>query len=131
MPTQVKLLELKGAQVQYIGKIACVAGSEIDREVSITHSEMLASNSRRVLDQKTNYQDLMKTEIEGLRLTKATAIPEVSFAKESKCKKELERSFEKLIQGKSVNVSDMTVTDEDGYLSRSKTFNSNNKIVKE
>ena len=45
--TQVKLLELKGAQVQYIGKIMCVAGSEIDREVSITHSEMLASNSRR------------------------------------------------------------------------------------
>ena len=46
-PTQVKLLELKGAQVQYIGKIMCVAGSEIDREASIKHSEMLASNSRR------------------------------------------------------------------------------------
>ena len=46
-PTQVILLELKGAQVQYIGKIMCVAGSEIDREVSITHREMLASNSRR------------------------------------------------------------------------------------
>ena len=30
-----------------------------------------------------------------------------------------------------MNVSDMTLTDEDGYLSRSKTFNSNNKIVKE
>ena len=29
-----------------------------------------------------------------------------------------------------MNVSDMTVSDEDGYLSRSKTFNSNNKIVK-
>ena len=29
-----------------------------------------------------------------------------------------------------MNVSDMTVTDEDGYLSRSKTFNSNNRIVK-
>ena len=29
-----------------------------------------------------------------------------------------------------MNVSDMTVTDEDGYLSRSETFNSNNKIVK-
>ena len=27
---QVKLLILKGAQVQYIGKIMCVAGSEID-----------------------------------------------------------------------------------------------------
>ena len=33
--------------------------------------------------------------------------------------------------GKSVNLSDMTVSNEDGYLSRSKTFNSNNKIVKE
>ena len=44
----------------------------------------------------------------------------------------MERSFEtKLHSGKSVNVSDMTVSDEDGYLSRSKTFNSNNKIVKE
>ena len=30
-----------------------------------------------------------------------------------------------------MNVSDMTVTDKDGYLSRSKTFNSNNKTVKE
>ena len=30
-----------------------------------------------------------------------------------------------------MNVSDMTVSDEDGYLSCSKTFNSNNKIVKE
>ena len=30
-----------------------------------------------------------------------------------------------------MNVSNMTVTDEDGYLSCSKTFNSNNKIVKE
>ena len=66
-PTQVKLLELKGAQVQYIGKITCVAGSEIDREVSITHSEMLASNSRRRgVDQKTNYQNLMKTETEEI-----------------------------------------------------------------
>ena len=65
--TQVKLLELKGAQVQYIGKIMCVAGSEIDREVSITHSEMLASNSRRrELDRKINLQDLMKTEIEEI-----------------------------------------------------------------
>ena len=45
--------------------------------------------------------------------------------------KELERSFEKLIQESPVNVSDMTVTDEDGYLSCSKTFNSNNKTVKE
>ena len=64
--TQVKLLELKGAQVQYIGKIMCVAGSEIDREVSITHNEMLASNSRRGLDRKINHQDLMKTEIEEI-----------------------------------------------------------------
>ena len=30
-----------------------------------------------------------------------------------------------------MNVSDMTVSDEDGYLSRGRTFNSNNKIVKE
>ena len=30
-----------------------------------------------------------------------------------------------------MNVSDMTVTDEDGYLSRRGTFNSNNKIVNE
>ena len=45
---------------------------------------------------------------------------------------ELERSFEtKAHSEKSVNVSDMTVSDEDGYLSRSKMFNSNNKIVKE
>ena len=65
-PTRVKLLELKGAQVQYIGKIMCVAGSEIDREVSITHCEMLASNSRRRLDRKINHQDLMKTEIEEI-----------------------------------------------------------------
>ena len=44
----------------------------------------------------------------------------------------MERSFEtKAHSGKSVNVSDMTVSDEDGYLSRSETFNSNNKIVKE
>ena len=45
----------------------CVAGSEIDREVSITHNEMLASNSRRRrLDRKINHQDLMKTEIEEI-----------------------------------------------------------------
>ena len=30
-----------------------------------------------------------------------------------------------------MNVSDLTVTDEDGFLSRSKKFNSVNKIVKE
>ena len=29
-PTQVEFLELQGAQAQYIGKIMCVAGSEID-----------------------------------------------------------------------------------------------------
>ena len=52
-------------------------------------------------------------------MTKATAIPEASFAET------------KAHSGKSVNVSDMTVSDEDGYFSRSKTFNSNNKIVKE
>ena len=32
---------------------------------------------------------------------------------------------------KSMNVSDVKVTDEDGYLSRSKTIKANNKIVKE
>ena len=65
--TQVRLLELEGAQVQYIGKIMCVAGSEIDREVSIIHSKMLASNSRRrELDRKINHQDIMKTEIEEI-----------------------------------------------------------------
>ena len=65
--TQVKLLELKGAQAKYIGKIACVVGSEIDREVSIKHSEMLASSfKKKGLDQKTNHQDLMKSEIEEI-----------------------------------------------------------------
>ena len=34
-----------GAQDQYIGKIVCAAGSEIDREVSTTHDGMLASSS--------------------------------------------------------------------------------------
>ena len=31
---------VKGAQGQYIGKTVCVAGSEIDREASTTHSGM-------------------------------------------------------------------------------------------
>ena len=36
-----------GSKVQHIGKIVCVAGSEIDREASITHSGTLTSSSRR------------------------------------------------------------------------------------
>ena len=32
---------VKSAQAQYIGKIVCVAGNEIDREASTTHSVML------------------------------------------------------------------------------------------
>ena len=32
----------------YIGKIVCVAGNEIDREVSTTHDGMLASSSGRM-----------------------------------------------------------------------------------
>ena len=32
-------------QTQYIGKIVCVAGNEIDREVSTTHDGILASSS--------------------------------------------------------------------------------------
>ena len=32
----------------YIGKIVCVAGNEIDREVSTTHDGMLASCSSRM-----------------------------------------------------------------------------------
>ena len=35
------------SKVQHIGKIVCVAGSEIDREASITHSGTLTSSSRR------------------------------------------------------------------------------------
>ena len=58
---------VKSAQAQYIGKIVCVAGSEIDREASTTHSGMLASSfKKKVLDRKTNHQDLMKTEIEEI-----------------------------------------------------------------
>ena len=44
---------------------------------------------------------------------------------------ELERSFETNAHSeKSMNVSDVKVTDEDGYLSRSKTIKENSKIVK-
>ena len=32
------------AQAQYIGKIVCVAGNEIDQEVSTTHDGMLSSS---------------------------------------------------------------------------------------
>ena len=49
------------------GKIVCVAGSEIDREASTTHSGMLASRfKKKVLDRKTNHRDLMKTETEEI-----------------------------------------------------------------
>ena len=54
-------------KVQHIGKIVCVAGSEIDREVSTTHSGMLASNlKKKRLDQKTNHLELMETETEEI-----------------------------------------------------------------
>ena len=43
---------VKSAQVQYIDNIACVVGSEIDPEVSITHDGMLASSSRRRVGSK-------------------------------------------------------------------------------
>ena len=58
---------VKGAQAQYIGKIVCVAGSEIDREASTTHSGTLASSfKKKGSDRKTNHQDLMKTETEEI-----------------------------------------------------------------
>ena len=58
---------VKGAQAQYIGKIVCGAGNEIDREASTTHSGMLAlSFKKKGLDRKTNQQDFMKTETEEM-----------------------------------------------------------------
>ena len=58
---------VKGAQAQYIGKIVCVAGNEIDREASTMHSGVLASSfKKKGLDPKTNHQDLMKTETEEM-----------------------------------------------------------------
>ena len=55
------------SKVQHIGKIVCVAGSEIDREASTTHSGMLTSSfKKKGLDQKTNHQNLMKTETEEI-----------------------------------------------------------------
>ena len=58
---------VKSAQAQYIGKIVCVAGNEIDREASTTHSVMLASSfKKKGLGRKTNHQDLMKTETEEI-----------------------------------------------------------------
>ena len=48
---------VKGAQAQYIGKIVCVVGHEIDREASTTHSGMLASSFKK---------NLMKTETEEM-----------------------------------------------------------------
>ena len=56
-----------GAQDQYIGKIVCVAGSEIDRVVQTTHSGILASSfKKKGLDRKINHQGLMKTETEEI-----------------------------------------------------------------
>ena len=46
---------VKSAQVQCIDKIVCVAGSEIDREASTTHSGMLASRNKKGLDRKINH----------------------------------------------------------------------------
>ena len=58
---------VKGAQAQYIGKIVCGAGNEIDREASTTHSGMLASSfKKKGLDRKTNHQDFVKTETEEM-----------------------------------------------------------------
>ena len=54
-------------QTQYIGKIVCVAGNAIDRELTTTHDGMLASKfEKNGLDQKTNHQEFMKTEIEKI-----------------------------------------------------------------
>ena len=55
-----------GAQAQYIGKIVCGVGNEIDREASTTHSGVLASSFKKGLDHKTNHQVLMKTETEEM-----------------------------------------------------------------
>ena len=58
---------VQSAQVQYIDKIVCVVGSEIDREAVTTDSGMLASRfKKKGLDRKTNHQDLMKTETEEI-----------------------------------------------------------------
>ena len=57
---------VKGAHAQYIGKIVCGAGNEIDREASTTHSGMLAISFKKGLDRKTNHQDFMKTETEEM-----------------------------------------------------------------
>ena len=48
---------VKSAQAQYIGKIVCGAGNEIDRDASTTHSGMLASSFKK---------KLMKTETEEM-----------------------------------------------------------------
>ena len=48
---------VKSAQAQYIGKIVCGAGHEIDREASTTHSGMLASSFKK---------NLVKTETEEM-----------------------------------------------------------------
>ena len=71
---------VKGAQAQYIGKIVCGAGNEIDREASTTHSGRLASSLKKVLDRKTNHVYLVKIETEEIFRGSTTAIPEASFA---------------------------------------------------
>ena len=98
---------VKGAQAQYIGKIVCGAGNEIDREASTTHSGMHGSSFKK---------NLMKTETEEIFRSPK---PQQYQKHYSALAEELERSVEmKAHSGKSVNVSDMTVSDEDGYLTR-------------
>ena len=100
---------VKGAQAQYIGKVVCGAGNEIDREASTTHSGRLASSfKKKVLDRKTNHHHLVKTETEEIFRGSTTAIPEASFAWQSNFR----------------NAARQRMRD-------SKTFHSNNKIVKE
>ena len=54
-------------QTQYIGKIACVVGNEIEREVSTTHNGMLASKFEWTgLNHKFNHQEFIKTEIDKI-----------------------------------------------------------------
>ena len=111
---------VKGAQAQHIGKIVCVAGNETDREASTTHSGMLASSFKK---------NLMKTETEEIFRSSITAILEALLKScrrigtfswnESSLRKVRERErYDSVWRGWF-------------FLTRSKTFNSNNKIVKE
>ena len=54
---------VKGAQAQHIGKIVCVAGSEIDRQQRTMECLLFQEEG---LDRKTNHQDLVKTETEEI-----------------------------------------------------------------